>query len=67
MFRHTHATELIHEGVGMAYVQKRLGHASIQTTIDTYIHVSNEDMKREYNQYLSNRYEAESANNSETE
>ncbi|MFN6558612.1 MAG: tyrosine-type recombinase/integrase [Nostoc sp. ChiSLP01] len=67
MLRHTHATELIHEGVGMAYVQKRLGHASIQTTIDTYVHVSNEDMKREYNQYLSNRYDAESASSSEAE
>lgn len=67
MLRHTHATELIHEGVGMAYVQKRLGHASIQTTIDTYVHVNNEDMKREYNQYLSNRYDAESASNSEAE
>ncbi|MDZ8056566.1 MAG: tyrosine-type recombinase/integrase [Aulosira sp. ZfuCHP01] len=67
LFRHTHATELIHEGVGMAYVQKRLNHASIQTTIDIYVHVSDEDMKREYNQYLNNRYDTESASNSGTE
>lgn len=67
MLRHTHATELIHEGIGMAYVQKRLGHASIQTTIDTYVHVSNEDMKRELSQYLSNRYDTESKGNSEPE
>ena len=53
--RHTHATELIQEGMEMAYVQKRLGHASIQTTIDTYVHVSKEDMKREYKQYLERR------------
>ncbi|MHC5773955.1 tyrosine-type recombinase/integrase [Nostoc sp.] len=67
MLRHTHATELVREGVGMAYVQKRLNHASVQTTIDTYVHVNNEDMKREYNQYLNNRYDAESASSSEAE
>ncbi|WP_036478140.1 tyrosine-type recombinase/integrase [Myxosarcina sp. GI1] len=60
--RHTHATELIREGIEMAYVQKRLGHASIQTTIDTYIHVSNEDMKREYNKYIDKRDESASTN-----
>ncbi|MHC5935479.1 tyrosine-type recombinase/integrase [Nostoc sp.] len=67
MLRHTHATELVREGVGMAYVQKRLNHASIQTTMDAYVHVNNEDMKREYNQYLNNRYDAESASSSEAE
>ena len=55
MLRHTHATQLIREGMPMAYVQKRLGHASIQTTIDTYVHVTNEDMKGEYQKYLENR------------
>jgi integrase/recombinase XerD len=55
MLRHTHATELIREGMEMAYVQKRLGHASIQTTIDAYVHVTNEDMKQEYNKYLEQR------------
>ncbi|MEH1964549.1 MAG: tyrosine-type recombinase/integrase [Nostoc sp.] len=67
MLRHTHATELVREGVGMAYVQKRLNHASIQTTIDTYVHVNNEDMKREYNQYLNKRYDTESASSPEAE
>ncbi|MBL1178657.1 tyrosine-type recombinase/integrase [Pantanalinema sp. GBBB05] len=55
MFRHTHATDLIREGMEMAYVQKRLGHASIQTTIDTYVHVTNEDMKEAYKEYLEQR------------
>ena len=45
MLRHTHATELIQSGMEMAYVQKRLNHASIQTTMDTYVHLTNEDMK----------------------
>lgn len=53
--RHTHATEAIREGMPMAYVQKRLGHASIQTTIDTYVHVTNEDMKLEHQKYLESR------------
>jgi len=35
LFRHTHATDLIRDGWEMAHVQKRLGHASIQTTVDT--------------------------------
>lgn len=55
MFRHTHATELIREGMGMAYVQKRLGHQSIQTTINTYVHTTNETMKHEYQKYLQHR------------
>lgn len=54
-FRHTHATNLIREGMPMAYVQKRLGHASIQTTIDTYVHVSDGDIKQAYQAYLRQR------------
>lgn len=56
--RHTHATDLIREGVGMAYVQRRLGHASIQTTNSIYVHVTNEDMKREYQKYLETKDES---------
>ncbi|MEH2262390.1 tyrosine-type recombinase/integrase [Nostoc sp.] len=55
IFRHTHATALIREGMEMAYVQKRLNHASIQTTIDTYVHVDNEDLKKAYQEYLEQR------------
>jgi integrase len=65
MLRHTHATELIREGVEMAYVQKRLGHASIQTTIDTYVHVTNEDMKHEYQKYLESRTDVNTTKDSE--
>ena len=62
LFRHTHATDLIREGMEMAYVQKRLGHASIQTTINTYVHVTNEDMKQEYQKYLEQRDGTSEAN-----
>ena len=37
--RHTHASILLASGVPVHVVQSRLGHASIQTTVDTYGHV----------------------------
>jgi integrase len=37
--RHSHAAVLISEGRGLTYVQRRLGHESIQTTSDTYGHL----------------------------
>lgn len=55
MLRHTHATELIREGWDMTYVQKRLGHAHVQTTVNTYVHLSDQDMKMEYQKYLERR------------
>ncbi|MBW4424222.1 MAG: site-specific integrase [Nostoc desertorum CM1-VF14] len=55
MFRHTHATELIREGWDAAHVQKRLGHAQVQTVLNTYTHLSDEDMQEAYKDYLNNR------------
>jgi integrase/recombinase XerD len=52
LLRHTHATELIRAGWDIALVQKRLGHASVQTTIDTYIHLADEDMRKELEDYF---------------
>lgn len=43
--RHTHATMLIEAGISPKTVQERLGHASIQTTFDKYVH-NTEDMKQ---------------------
>lgn len=37
--RHTHATLLLSDGVHPKIVQERLGHRSIETTLDTYSHV----------------------------
>ncbi|GAB4074756.1 hypothetical protein GCM10028778_22590 [Barrientosiimonas marina] len=37
--RHTHATLLLQSGVHPKVVQERLGHLSIQTTLDTYSHI----------------------------
>lgn len=36
--RHTHATMLIENGADIKDVQQRLGHDSIQTTLQTYVH-----------------------------
>jgi integrase/recombinase XerD len=55
MLRHTHATELLKAGWDEAYVQKRLGHASVQTTIDTYAHLDDDDLKAAYKGYLEAR------------
>lgn len=52
LLRHTHATELIRAGWDMSYVQKRLGHRDIQTTVNTYVHLTDEDLMREYQKYL---------------
>lgn len=55
LLRHTHATDLLRSGMEAAYVQKRLGHASIQTTINTYIHLTDEDLKQAYQAYQQTR------------
>lgn len=38
--RHTHASLMLKQRVNPKVVQERLGHASIQMTIDTYSHVA---------------------------
>lgn len=40
--RHTHATLLLQNGVDIKTIQKRLGHANINTTLNTYAHVVKE-------------------------
>ncbi|MBW4571703.1 MAG: site-specific integrase [Tolypothrix carrinoi HA7290-LM1] len=52
MFRHTHATELIRSGWDMSYVQKRLGHVNVQTTVNTYVHLQDDDLQAAYQKYL---------------
>jgi integrase len=38
--RHSHASLMLKAGIHPKIVQERLGHASIQTTLDTYSHVA---------------------------
>lgn len=40
--RHTHASILLYEGVSIASVARRLGHASMTTTQKTYLHIIQE-------------------------
>ena len=40
--RHTHASILIFAGVSIASIAKRLGHSSMITTQETYLHIIRE-------------------------
>jgi len=39
-FRHTHAVMLLEAGASPKYIAERLGHKSVKTTMDTYMHIS---------------------------
>lgn len=47
--RHTCATNMLRDGVGIENVQKILGHANIQTTL-IYLHFTNDYLKSKYDQ-----------------
>jgi integrase/recombinase XerD len=51
LLRHSHATELIKAGWDASYVQKRLGHAQVQTTINTYVHLDDDDLSQKWRAY----------------
>lgn len=51
VFRHSTITDYIQNGAPMPMVQKIAGHASIQTTIDIYTHVSNPVIKETFTKY----------------
>ena len=44
--RHTYATRAIECGMQPKVLQKLLGHASIKTTMDRYVHVTNDSMSK---------------------
>lgn len=51
LFRHTFATNLVREGVSLPVVQKLLGHSDIEVTMG-YLHLSQEDVSREYHRAI---------------
>lgn len=57
VFRHTHATEMIRSGMRSEFVQKRVGHKQLQTTVETYTHLNDQDMKRAYEDYLQKKHQ----------
>lgn len=52
--RHTYATRAIECGMQPKVLQKLLGHASIQTTMDRYVHVTTDSMDQAIQQFESN-------------
>jgi len=62
MLRHTHATELVRsylqaeQAVDWKYIQERLGHVSVVTTMEIYTHLTDEDRKKAYDAYLARRH-----------
>lgn len=55
-FRHTHASLLFESGATMKEVQERLGHGSIQTTMNIYTHVTKSARKEaatKFSQYVN--------------
>ena len=61
MLRHTHATEVavsyLREGqpVDWKFLQERLRHASVVTTMETYAHLTNEHFKQAYDAFVEKR------------
>ncbi|MER2009735.1 MAG: tyrosine-type recombinase/integrase [Psychrobacillus sp.] len=55
-FRHTHCSLLFEAGESIKYVQDRLGHSDVKTTIDVYAHVTasvKEDAIKKFESYLN--------------
>ena len=64
--RHTHASLMLKQGVHPKIVQERLGHASIQITLDTYSHVApglQESAAVGFDKMVLTRREKEAVNN----
>lgn len=59
--RHSHATDLVRsylrEGqpVDWKFIQERLGHASVVTTMETYVHLESEDHQLAYHTFVTRR------------
>ena len=51
--RHTHASLLIFAGVSIASIAKRLGHSSVTTTQETYLHIIRELENQDNNKIMN--------------
>ncbi len=55
VLRHTYATRAIECGISPKVLQKLLGHASIKTTMDRYVHVTDDSLSKGVQQFETNR------------
>jgi len=59
--RHSHATDLVRsylsagQPVDWKFIQERLGHASVVTTMETYVHLESEDRQLAYHTFVTRR------------
>lgn len=53
--RHTYATRAIESGMQPKVLQRLLGHSSIKTTMDRYVHVTDDSLVNAVRQFESNR------------
>lgn len=53
--RHTYATRAIEAGMQPKVLQQLLGHASIKTTMDRYVHVTDDSLTKAVRQFEMNR------------
>ena len=51
--RHTYATRAIERGVSPKVLQMLLGHDHVQTTMDRYVHVTDDSLRDAVNQFES--------------
>ena len=54
--RHTYATRAIESGMQPKVLQKLLGHASIKTTMDRYVHVTDESLEEAIRLFEANGF-----------
>ena len=54
LWRHTYATRAIESGVLPKVLQRLLGHSSIKTTMDRYVHVTDDSPSNAIKQFEQN-------------
>ncbi len=52
--RHSHAVHLLEAGADLKYISRRLGHKTIKTTADTYLHITKKIERNALDLYIKN-------------
>ena len=48
LYRHTHATKYFEKTKNIKFVQERLGHKQIQTTMNLYLHPTDKEIRKQW-------------------